>query len=95
LIYWVDAYLDQLRGLRQLLASKDLAEPEEREQLAQIVDKAVVDRRNWLNDYQKGEFLDPELSGPNVETPGLLNQMVGFGGLRKRFGASPKDKKTD
>jgi prephenate dehydrogenase len=95
LIYWVDAYLHQLRALRQLLASKDLAEAEEREQLAQIVDKAVVDRRNWLNDYQKGEFLDPELSGPNVETPGLLNQMVGFGGLRKRFGASPKDKKTD
>lgn len=89
LIHWLDQYIAELSQLRALVSAGD----ESRETLAQRIDKAVVERVNWLKDYQTGDFRDPELASPRVETPGLLQQMVGFGRLRKRSSDSPKDKK--
>jgi len=81
LLRWLDRYVAQLNRLRAMLANDatDQTEP-----LAQIVDEAVVDRVNWLKDLEKGDFTDPELVAPKVETPGLLSQMIGFGRLRRR-----------
>ena len=91
LIHWIDSYLAQLKELRFMLAAEDVAEADLREQLAQAVDQAVVDRRNWLSEYQQGEFRDPELSSTKIETPNMLNQMIGLGALRKRRSDKSKD----
>jgi hypothetical protein len=79
----------RLTELRALLVAKD----DMSEKLTEQLDKAIVERANWLNDYQKGNFLDPELILPKVETRGLLQQMIGFGGLPKRQPDPAKDKK--
>ena len=89
LIHWLDQYMRRLRELRALLSADD----DVGEALARQLDKTIVERINWLNDYQKGKFLDPELDSPKVETPGLLQQMIGFGGLRKRQPDPSKDKR--
>jgi prephenate dehydrogenase len=89
LVHWLDSYARQLRALRDLIAAgDDSAEP-----LAQQLDEAIVTRRNWLIDYQKGRFTDPELISPQIENPGMLSQMMGLGAFRKRKADSPKDKK--
>ena len=78
---WLDRYLLELGQLRNLVAEASLTdETEGKEALAQALDKAVVERRNWLTDYQENRFLDPELVSPEVETPGLMRRLIGFGG---------------
>jgi len=90
LVHWLDQYLAKLGELRTLLASEE----DTGEELAQRLDKAIVARLNWLKDYEKGDFLDPELATPKMETPGLLNQMIGFGRLgRRRSGNKDSEKK--
>jgi prephenate dehydrogenase len=79
-IHWLDNYLLQLQQWRALLAEGDAAA----EALAQKLDEAVVERRNWLVDYQKGHFDDPELAPPNIERPGFMRQLIGFGGGKKQ-----------
>jgi prephenate dehydrogenase len=91
LVHWLDAYIRQLRELRDLVAAEEA--PAER--LAQQLDDAILARRNWLADYQKGRFTDPELISPRIENPGLLSQMMGLGAFRKRKPDSPKTKKDD
>lgn len=86
LAHWLDHYIAELNIVKQMLLDKE----EPRETMAQEIDKAIVARLNWLKDFEKGTFLDPELSSPKVENPGLLSQMVGFGRFRK---APSKDKK--
>ncbi len=86
LVHWLDRYMAQLNQLRALL----VADNDKAEELAQTVDKAVVARLNWLQDFEKGAFTDPELATTRFEAPGLLSQMIGFGGLRKRNPSSDK-----
>ncbi|MEM7342834.1 MAG: prephenate dehydrogenase [Chloroflexota bacterium] len=73
LLHWLDNYQDHLNQLRALLAEDDL------EALAQHLDKAFVERHNWLTDYKKNRFSDPELTKTEIETPGLMKRLVGFG----------------
>ncbi|HXV97629.1 MAG TPA: prephenate dehydrogenase dimerization domain-containing protein, partial [Anaerolineae bacterium] len=80
-IHWLDNYLLQLQQWRVLLAEGDAAAAEA---LAQKLDEAIVERRNWLVDYQKGHFDDPELASPNIERPGFMRQLIGFGGGKKQ-----------
>ena len=87
LVRWIDRYLAQLNELRALLVTVDNAE----ETLAQQLDQTVVARRNWLVDYQKGHFIDPELASPKVESRGLMQQLIGFGALKKRSSRSSKE----
>lgn len=75
LLVWLDQYLEQLGQLRTMIAAGD----ERGEALAQSLDKAVVERRNWLLDYQQHRFVDPELMSTPVENPGLLRRWIGFG----------------
>jgi prephenate dehydrogenase len=79
LIHWLDSYLAQLQQLRALLASTEASS----EALVQKLDQAIVERHNWLADYQKGYFDDPELIQPKIERPGLMKQLIGFGGGKK------------
>jgi prephenate dehydrogenase len=75
LIHWLDNYMIQLGQLRTLLAEADDSE----EALIEMLDKAVVERYNWLVDYQKGRFVDPQLEPVKVETPGFMKRMIGLG----------------
>ncbi len=75
LLHWLDAYIVQLYHLRTLLADQDSSE----ETLAELLDKAIVERQNWLTDYQGGRFVDPELISPDIKKPGLMRQLLGIG----------------
>lgn len=86
LTHWVDRYITQLAEIKALLTAPD----DSTEALAQKIDKAVVARTNWLQDFEAGNFTDPELVSPKIENPGILNQMIGFGRFRK---SSKKDDK--
>jgi prephenate dehydrogenase len=88
--HWLDTYILHLRELRNLIVAGE----ESSEQLAQLLDKAIVTRLNWLADYQKGRFTDPELVSPEVERTGFINQMIGLGAFRKRKDDPPKNKKS-
>lgn len=90
LLYWLDFYILRLGDLRSMIVASE----EVNEQLAQTLDKAIVTRLNWLTDYQKGRFVDPELISPEIERTGFINQMMGFGALRKRKAEPPKNKKS-
>jgi prephenate dehydrogenase len=89
LIHWLDHYIAELNSVKQMLLSSDEAD----ETMAQEIDQAIVARLNWLKDFEKGSFLDPELSSPKVENPGLLSQMIGFGGFRKDPSKDKKEQK--
>ena len=80
LIHWLDRYLAQLQELRTLLVESDPS----KETLIQKLDQAIVERHNWLVDYQRGSFDDPELAPPTLERPGLMRQLIGFGGVKKQ-----------
>ena len=80
LLHWLDRCLANLNHLRAQIAAGSDAD----ERLVQAIDEAVVARTNWLTDYQKSDFTDPELRSTQPETPGFLRQMVGFGAWRRR-----------
>lgn len=73
LVRWLDNYITQLNQLRALLADADS------EELIQMLDKAVVERHNWLVDYQKGRFVDPQLAPVKFEHQSFVKRMIGFG----------------
>ena len=77
LLSWLDQYLVELGQLRQLIAT---GEDDKGEALAQRLDQAAVERSNWLLDYQKNRFVDPELQSAQMESPGLMRRLIGFGG---------------
>lgn len=85
LLHWLDSYMGQLQQLRTLLV-----EPEAGEALAQKLDHAVVERHNWLKDYQRGYFDDPDLALPPIEKRNLMQQMIGLGGFGKKQGSKGK-----
>ncbi|MBN1991872.1 MAG: prephenate dehydrogenase [Anaerolineae bacterium] len=74
LVRWLDSYLEQLNQLRLLIANADSKQTA----LAQMIDQAVVERYNWLVDYRKGRFIDPELQAAQVETPSFMKRLIGF-----------------
>lgn len=79
LLIWLDRYLEQLRQVRQLLAAaEDPTEP-----LTELIEKALVERANWLLDYEQGYFDDPELAPPSIERPSLMKQLIGFGRTKR------------
>jgi prephenate dehydrogenase len=75
LMHWLDNYVAQLNRLRSLLAEADDSD----ETLVQMIDKAVVERHNWLIDYEKGRFVDPQLESVKVEPQGFMKRMLGLG----------------
>jgi prephenate dehydrogenase len=75
LTHWLDAYINQLYELRHLLADSDASE----ETLVENLDKAIVERQNWLTDYQQGRFVDPERVSPDIKKPGFMKQLLGIG----------------
>ncbi|MCK6628316.1 MAG: prephenate dehydrogenase [Anaerolineae bacterium] len=83
LLHWLDRYLAQLQELRALLS----ADEGSHESLLQKLDQAIVERHNWQVDYQQGHFDDPELATPTIERPGLMRQLIGFGGGAKKQGS--------
>jgi prephenate dehydrogenase len=74
LLRWLDAYLGALREVRELLGQGD-GEP-----LAQYADRAVVARRQWLED-RKDRF--SELKPAEVERGSLVRQLF-LGGRRRK-----------
>lgn len=75
LLHWLDRYLAELSQIRARLVEGEASG----EALAQNLDKAVVARRNWLIDRQKGILTGPELTPPDLEKPNLLKRWIGFG----------------
>lgn len=82
LLHWLDSYMGQLQQLRALLV-----EPESGEPLAQKLDHAIVERHNWLKDYQRGNFDDLDLALPQIEKRNFMQQLVGLGGFGKKQGS--------
>jgi prephenate dehydrogenase len=80
LVHWLDLFMVQLQQIRAQLTDETLAESEvAREALAKMLDQAVVERHNWLKDFEQSNFVDPELAPPKVETPGLMKRLIGLG----------------
>ncbi len=75
LIHWLNRYIEQLNRLRFLLESG----AESGEPLLEEIDHAIVERHNWLVDYQKNGFVDPELLSPTVESPSFMKRWLGVG----------------
>lgn len=73
LIHWLDAFMEQLRQLRLMLASEEPAE-----ELARLLEKVVTERENWLKDYERGSFTDPELITPKVEGGSFMKRLLGM-----------------
>ncbi|HEX9922721.1 MAG TPA: prephenate dehydrogenase/arogenate dehydrogenase family protein [Anaerolineae bacterium] len=79
LVHWLDLFMAQLRQVRAQLTDETLADSEvAREALAKMLDQAVVERHNWLKDFEQSNFADPELASPKVETPGLMKRLIGL-----------------
>lgn len=68
---WLDLYIAQLQQIRELL--------DEEEALVEMLDQAIVERHNWLIDYRKGRFKDPELPSAQIEERGFMKRLIGFG----------------
>lgn len=83
LLHWLDNYQAQLQHLRALLMEGETSA----EALAQKLDQAIVERHNWLADYQRGDFEDPDLASPPIERPNLMKQLIGFGGGGRKQGS--------
>jgi prephenate dehydrogenase len=74
----LDAYIQELAGLRKWIAEHDT------EALTAAFDQATADRATWLRDWMEGNWVKeedhPEIKG----TMGSLGDMLGFGlGKRK------------
>ena len=78
ILSWLDQYITELNHFRTLLHQGD-GEAGPGEALAQRLDKAIVERHNWLADYEQNRFIDPELTTPEIDNPGLLKRWIGFG----------------
>lgn len=74
LVRWLDAYADSLSAVRDLVARG------EHEPLAQFIDRAVVARKQWLQDRRE-RF--SEIKAPEVERTSLVRQLF-IGGRRTR-----------
>ncbi|MBN1218485.1 MAG: prephenate dehydrogenase [Anaerolineae bacterium] len=73
LVHWLGDCGDQLDRIRQLITNADSEEA-----LAQMVDQAIVERHNWLVDYQKSRFIDPEMQAVQIEPQSFMKRLIGF-----------------
>jgi len=79
LVRWIDALMDNLYVLRQLLASKDA------EKLLTELGRARIGREKWLDERKTANWAATE-SAPNVNLPTgkeVFSRMFTFGGGRK------------
>jgi len=74
LVRWLDAYAAAIKEVRDLVAQG------EHESLAQAIDKAVVARREWVQDRGEGFA---EIKPVEVERAGFFRQMFLGGGRRR------------
>jgi hypothetical protein len=65
---WLDATVDQLTGLRQLMADGTT------EALGKMCEEAIEARRQWLLDRRR-QFSE-EMPMPSIEKPNLLHQIL-------------------
>lgn len=86
IVAWLDQYMAELAQLRTILAETGVTaetglakEASAAEKLAQTLDQAIVQRHNWKRDFEQHRFVDPELTPPEIDTPGLLQRWIGFG----------------
>lgn len=80
LLHWLDRTATELAELRGLISGSDTGEA-----LAQAIDQAVVNRRDWLKEYQHGHIIEPELAAMRpTEIPGFWERWLGFGSFRKK-----------
>jgi prephenate dehydrogenase len=86
LLHWLDNYQVQLQQLQALLIEGESGA----EALVQKLDQAIVERHNWLADYQRGHFDDPDLTSPVIERPNFMKQLIGFGGGSRKPGGREK-----
>ncbi len=75
LVRWLDAYIVALRTVRDLIAEG------EREPLAQSIDRAVVARRQWLQDRRE-RFAEIKPIA-EAEQPSFIRQLFIGGGRRR------------
>ncbi len=74
LLRWLDSYIAQLNQVRALLTDEGSEEA-----LVEWLDKAVVERHNWLIDYEEGRFIGPERITSKIEKQGLMKRLIGIG----------------
>jgi len=75
LMRWLDTYLVALRAVRDLIAQG------EHEPLAQAIDRAVVARRQWLQN-RRDRFAEIKPIA-DVERPNFMRQLFIGGGRRR------------
>jgi prephenate dehydrogenase len=75
LAHWLEIYIDQLTRIQALLAAADNPSGEA---LADLIDKAVVARRDWRADSQQGRLVDPGFQSPPLEKTSFMKQLLGF-----------------
>ncbi len=68
LLSWLDAYVDQLKTIRELL-SEGMSEP-----LMRKGEQAIEARRRWLADQRR--LFSEELPTPPIEKPNLLHHIL-------------------
>lgn len=78
IIRWIDAATESLQTLKGQIEAGDA------EMLAQFIDKTVVARQDWQNDFESKALsnLQPE-SKDSLERPSLFKQLFGFGNKGK------------
>ena len=72
LVHWLDGYIDQLSQLRTILADETRSE----EEFVDMIDKLVVERQKWQQDYQEGRFNDPEIAPAEIGNQGLMRRLI-------------------
>jgi prephenate dehydrogenase len=74
LLRWLGASVEALQAIKRLI------ETDQEEELAQLIDKAVVTRANWQKDFEE-KVLSNLVSPPSEELkkPGFLKQLFGLG----------------
>ncbi|GAB4430234.1 MAG: prephenate dehydrogenase/arogenate dehydrogenase family protein [Anaerolineae bacterium] len=84
LLHWLDSTMAELGHLRGLLSGGN---SDSGEALAQAIDEAVVNRRDWLKEYRQGHIIEPELAAMRpAEIPGFWQRWLGFGSMGKKRG---------
>jgi len=75
LLTWTERAMRHLHNIREQLINGEASQ----EELTQQFDQAVVERINWLKDYQAGQFIDPGTPPLTIEKPSLMKKWFGIG----------------
>ncbi len=75
IVRWIDEYVARLEAIKDYILNEDA------ESLSGLFETASGERERWLRDKARGTWEElPEI--PKV--PGMLETLLGFGGLRRR-----------